>query len=198
MKLQEQHERYPFLSMLEENWEVIKEELENLLYNEAENYKSYFIEWPETDIYEGQWDVFGLYAWGEKLADNCVLCPKTTAIVEKIPGMTMAGFSALAPNTHIRPHYGYDGDVYRCHLGLIVPTELHTYASKSMPLLSSGVCALRVEDQIFQWKEGKAFYFDDVKQHEAFNWGDRTRYVLLVDFKKSTEQATFEDQFLEK
>jgi aspartyl/asparaginyl beta-hydroxylase (cupin superfamily) len=187
MKLQTQYERFPFLLDLEENWRVIREELENILYNEAENYKSYFIEWPETDIYDGQWDVFGLYAWGKKLDENCAICPKTTEIVERIPGMTMAGFSALAPNTHITPHVGYTDEVYRCHLGLVVPTEANDYASKSMPLLSAGVCALRVEDEIYRWQEGKAFYFDDVKEHEAFNWGDRTRYVLLVDFKRPTE-----------
>jgi len=79
------------------------EELENILYNEAANDKSYFSPWPETDIYEGSWDVFGLYAFGEKLISNCSYCPKTTALIEQIPGLTTAGFSALAPGSHGRP-----------------------------------------------------------------------------------------------
>ena len=36
---------YPFLQVLEENWKDVLEELENLLYNEAESGKSYFSPW---------------------------------------------------------------------------------------------------------------------------------------------------------
>src|SRR5439155_5818957 len=36
---------------------------------------------------------FGLYAFGQKQAANCVLCPRTTELVEAIPGLSMAGYS---------------------------------------------------------------------------------------------------------
>lgn len=50
-----------------------------------------------------------------------------------------------------------------------------------MPLIN---CGLRVGDIMYTWTPGKAFVFDDTEEHEAFNYGDRTRFILLIDFKK--------------
>jgi hypothetical protein len=66
-----QYKAFPFLRDLEEQWEVVLGELNNLLYNEAENDVSYFHPWHEDDLYTGQWDVYGLYSFGDKLDDNC-------------------------------------------------------------------------------------------------------------------------------
>lgn len=183
------YQEFPFLSDLESNWEDVLEELNGLLYTEAEANVSYFQEWHEKEIYAGSWDVYGLYWEGKKKKDNCERCPKTTALVESIPGMVNAGFSALAPETHIRPHRGYSSEVLRCHLGLITPKPLPDYDRRSSPVLSSGVCGLRIANEIYHWSPGKAFVFDDTQEHEAFNHGDRTRFILLVDFKKPFEMA---------
>lgn len=179
------HEAYPFLRTLEENTADILEELDNLLYNEAAANVSFFEAWPEKDIYEGDWDVYGLYSFGKKLKKNCERCPKTTAIVESIPGMTTAGFSGLAPGTHIKPHVGYSGDVLRCHLGLVVPKHFVEYNKRPKHSLAAGNCWLRVGNHVYQWEVGKAFVFDDTIEHEALNAGDRTRFVLLIDFRKN-------------
>ena len=174
----DQYELYPFLQTLEDHWRSVLGELDNLLYNEAANDKSYFEPWPETEIYNGNWDVFGLYFQGRKFTKNCEFCPKTTELIESVPGMTTAGFSALEPGTEILPHVGYSDEVLRCHLGLITPKPVESQQS----LLAT--CALKVEDEIFVWTEGKAFVFDDTKEHSAWNYGDRTRFILLIDFKK--------------
>jgi beta-hydroxylase len=167
---------YPFIKTLEDNWKTVLEELDNILYNEVTNDKSYFKPWHEKDIYTGNWDVFGLYHNKKKLEQNCFFCPKTTALVESIPGMTTAGFSALDTGTKILPHVGYTDEVLRCHLGLITP--------KSTKNCQTPYCALQVEDKIYTWSPGKAFVFDDTKIHSAWNYGDRTRFVLLVDFER--------------
>ena len=182
----DQYVEFPFLKSLEDSWEDVLEELNNLLYNEVENEKTYFQPWHEVEIYEGKWDVYGLYAFGEKLNGNCQHCPKTTSLVESIPGLMTAGFSAMAPETHIRPHVGYSDDVLRCHLGLITPKPLPDYDRRATGILTAKTCGLRVDDEFYYWEEGKAFVFDDTIQHEAWNWGDRTRFILLIDFKKQT------------
>ena len=99
----------------------------------------------EKNLYNQGWKVFGLYAFGNKLEENCQLCPQTTQLVEKIPGLTTAGFSRLASGTKITPHVGYSDKVLRCHLGLIVPLA----------------CALRVGSKTKSWQRGKCFIFDD-------------------------------------
>ena len=107
-------EDFPFTSVLESGWGSIRRELEML-------HQSNFIPWPERFLYGQGWDVFGFYAFGQKLLKNCQLCPETTRLIEQVPGLTTAGFSSLAPGTHITPHVGYTKAVMRCHLGLIVP-----------------------------------------------------------------------------
>lgn len=185
----DQYKLFPFLNDLEANWKDILEELDNILYNEVESNISYFQEWHEKDIYEGRWEVFGLYWNGKKDTKNCELCPKTAAVVESIPGMVNAGFSALAPETHIKPHRGYTNEVLRCHLGLITPKPLPDYDRRATCTLTAQTAGLRVGDEVYYWQPGRAFVFDDTEIHESWNWGDRTRFVLLLDFKKPFEMT---------
>jgi beta-hydroxylase len=154
--------QFPFTEALEANWEVIRREVLNL------SRGSFMPFFNKGSLYEGKWDVFGLYAFGKKNAQKCALCPETTRVVETIPRMMTAAFSWLEPGTHIKPHVGYTPAVLRCHLGLIVPDH----------------CALRVGPEVRSWQEGKCMVFDDTTEHEAWNRSDAVRVVLLIDFMK--------------
>lgn len=156
---------FPFTDLLEANWTKVRAELEAL-------HQQNFIAWPEKFLYGQGWDVFGLYAFGNKLVQNCNLCPETTKLVEQIPGLTTAGFSSLQPGTHIEAHTGYTNAVLRCHLGLIVPDG----------------CSMRVGEETRSWEEGKALVFDDTIEHEVWHRGDKPRIILLLDFKRSAQQ----------
>ena len=74
--------QFKFTATLESKWLSIKEELVRL---QQQN----FIPWPEKFLYKEGWDVFGLYAFGKKLDNNCHLCPETTKLIESIPGMPL-------------------------------------------------------------------------------------------------------------
>ena len=155
---------YPIIKILEESWDDILGELQNIIEN------STFVQWPERELYTGKWDVYGIYGVdGKIIPKNASECPKTTAAVERVPGMRTAGFSMLAAGCTIKPHVGYTDAVLRSHLGLIIP---------------EGNCALRVGDTVHRWEPGKAFVIDDRVQHEAWNRTDDSRYILLVDFIK--------------
>lgn len=159
---------FNFTKTLESNWLLIKEELTRL---QESNFKP----WVEKYLYNQGWDVFGLYAFEKKLEDNCCLCPETTKLVESIPGITTAGFSSLAPGTHILPHSGLSTAILRCHLGLIVPND----------------CGIRVGNQTKKWQEGKCLIFNDMVEHEAWNNSNFHRIVLLVDFQKPNLPRNF-------
>lgn len=157
-------ENYPFVRILEDNWQAILQEYKQVA-SEPEMHA-----WPEGKLYDGRWDTFGLYGFGMKQHENCKRCPITTKVVESLPGMVMAGFSRLAPGTHIKPHVGYGGwaqYVLRCHLGLIVPEG----------------CEMRVGPETRTWKEGKVTVFCDATEHEVWNRGDKERVVLLLDVR---------------
>ncbi len=153
---------YPFTKTLEAAYPVIKREMESLPL-------SRFKEWYEKDMYTNLWLVYGLYAMGNKLKENCAACPETVKILEQIPDLTTAGFSCLLPGTHIKPHEGFTKMVLRCHLGLSVPQP--------------EACVLKVSGVEGHWREGKCLIFDDTETHEAWNRGDKPRIVLLIDFK---------------
>lgn len=153
------------LPILEANWVAIREEC-----LAATNY----VQWPELQIYAGKWDVFGLWdLQGCLLPDNAAKCPQTVNILKEIPNLRTAGFSMLGAGCHIKPHKGYTDTVLRCHLGLIVP---------------EGDCALKVEETLYHWQEGKAFVFDDTLLHEAWNYTDDNRYVLLIDIYRNDKE----------
>jgi len=152
--------QFELASILESNWQTIQYELNQLRQGD-------FLPWPEEYLYGKGWDVFGLYAFGLKISKNCDLCPETTKLVETVPNLTTAGFSSLAPGTHIAPHTGYPDGLLRCHLGLIVPDG----------------CGIRVGSETKSWEEGKCLIFDDTLEHEAWNKSSSTRVVLLLDFK---------------
>ena len=153
---------FEFTSMLEAHWQEVLDEYRGVA--------GRLTAWPEKQYYNGNWQTFGFYAFGHKRPANCALCPRTTELLERIPGLVMAGFSRMSPGTHITPHRGYDGwaqFVLRCHLGLIVNDR----------------CALRVGSETRAWHEGKTLVFCDATEHEAWNFGNEDRVVLLLDFR---------------
>ena len=146
--------QFDYVANLESNWQMIKQELNNLQSKD-------FIAYPERYLLDNRrgWDIFGLYFLGVRIDLNCDLCSETAKLVQTIPGMITAGFSLLEPGTHIVPHAGKPIGVLRCHLGLTVPKR----------------CALRVGSDIRPWAEGKCLIFDDTFEHEAWNLSNHPR-----------------------
>ncbi|HTL71500.1 MAG TPA: aspartyl/asparaginyl beta-hydroxylase domain-containing protein [Candidatus Eisenbacteria bacterium] len=161
---------YPFTGDLEAAYPVIRREMESLPLGR-------FKEWYEKDLYTNLWLVYGLYAMGNKLKENCAACPETVKVLERIPGLKTAGFSCLLPGTHIKPHEGFTKMVLRCHLGLSVPQPES--------------CVLKVNGVEGHWREGKCLIFDDTQTHEAWNRGDKPRIVLLLDFLDTKKRLPF-------
>jgi aspartyl/asparaginyl beta-hydroxylase (cupin superfamily) len=151
---------FPWLPAFEENWEKIRDEV-IAIGDEG------FLPWPEREYYNFGWKVFGLYGFGVRFDKHCDMCPVTSSLIEKIPGVENAGFSRMNPYTHIKAHRnGAPEGVLRLHVPLIVPEG----------------CVFRVEDSYRTWTEGECFVFDDCLDHEAWNRSDKNRIVLLVDF----------------
>jgi beta-hydroxylase len=163
---------FPWTKELEADWTAIRTELDEVL-AKAERIPEFSdLSPPQAAIVEGTaWKSFFLFVTGEKVKPNCERCPRTTALLERIPGMQSAFFSILAGRTRIKPHTGPYGGVLRYHLGLRVPSP------------ASG-CGIRVGGDVAHWSEGKSMIFDDSHEHEAWNDTDEARVVLFVDFER--------------
>ena len=75
-------------------------------------------------------------------------------------------FSVLAPQTHIKPHYGVTNTRVVTHLPLLIP---------------QGDCKLVVGGVGHAWDPGRCVTFDDTFLHEAWNLTDHRRVVLILD-----------------
>lgn len=129
-------------------------------------------------MYGHGWSVYGLVALGARIDEALAACPRTADALGHVPGLTTAGFSRMAPGTHIKPHEGWVTTVYRAHLGLVTPEG----------------CGLRVGRETRRWREGEVLVFDDTVNHEAWNRSAETRTVLLFDFTRPGHEASPRDE----
>ncbi|MBV8229499.1 MAG: aspartyl/asparaginyl beta-hydroxylase domain-containing protein [Planctomycetaceae bacterium] len=165
----------PELLELDRNFPAIREELMGILadkkeipqYHEVDELETYISNTVDTD--KG-WRVYFLYAMGEKPEKNRARCPRTAAILDRVPGVFEAFFSILEAGKSIPTHSGPYRGYLRYHLGLIVPRN-------DPP-------TMRLKDRYYTWKEGESILFDDSWEHEVYNKCDGDRVVLIVDIRR--------------
>ncbi len=166
------NKEFSWVPQLENAYGDIREELDNLLKHPEDIPAFHQLSPDQKRISKGNnWKTFGFYVYGNRVDDNCNLCPKTAAVLDSLPGMRTAMFSILAPHYHIVPHKGPTRAVVRAHLGLKVPTDWEKVW-------------IRVDDKILNWHEGKVMIFDDTYEHEVRNDTDETRAVLFIDIDR--------------
>lgn len=153
------------LKVIEDNWSVILEELQNLRQHMQQGH------WLETfpeylkPNNGNKWKVFTFRLFGIRHMMNCGVCPKTAELLERVPSLVTAEFSYLPANTQIKPHTGFTKTLLRAHLGLVVPDH----------------CGLRVGNETKTWEPGKIMIFDDSFEHEAWNNSTEDRFILMMD-----------------
>lgn len=165
-------EQFPWAETLEANWQVIRQELDQVMsyVNVLPNFQD--ISTRQSNITnDNDWKTYFFYAFGYKAEKNCQRCPETTQLLETIPGLKVAFFSILAPHKHIPEHCGKYKGVIRYHLGLKVPQPKEQ-------------CRIRIGDQIAYWEEGKSLIFDDTFPHEVWNETEDYRAVLFLDIDR--------------
>jgi len=163
---------FPWTKEIEREWRAIRAELDRVLTRKDDLPGFHELATDVATISQDHgWKSFLLGAYGFRSDSNIKLCPETWRICQKIPGLITVMFSIFEPGKHLLAHRGPYNGVLRLHLGLIVPE----------PRDQLGI---RVEKDIYRWKEGEVVVFDDAYEHEAWNYTPRTRVVLFVDFRK--------------
>ena len=167
---------FPWTKVIERDWRVIRAELDRVLTRKDDLPGFHELSTDVAVISQDRgWKTFFLCGYGFRSANNIKLCPETWRVCQNIPGLITVMFSILEPGKHLPPHRGPYNGVLRLHLGLIVPE----------PREQLGI---RVENDVYRWREGEAVIFDDAYEHEAWNRTPHTRVVLFVDFIKPLRQ----------
>ena len=163
---------FPWVSTIERDWRAIRAELDRVLTRKEELPGFHELATDVSTISRDRgWKTFLLAGYGFRSENNIRQCPDTWRACQSIPGLITVMFSILEPGKHLPPHRGPYNGVLRLHLGLIVPE----------PREQLGI---RVENEIYRWREGEAVIFDDAYEHEAWNRTPHTCVVLFVDFRK--------------
>ena len=169
---------FPWFAELEAATDTIRAELDAALVQDQREFSPYIAyppgspvnQWGELN-HSRRWSSYFLWKDGVRQDAACERCPKTSALLDRLPLARQPGFaptamfSALDAHTHIPPHTGSTNTRLLTHLPLILP----------------GPARFRVGNETREWKMGEAWAFDDTIEHEAWNDADQLRVILIVD-----------------
>jgi aspartate beta-hydroxylase/beta-hydroxylase len=165
----------PALRELDRAFPAIREELLALLADKGSVPRYHDVDPMQRGISarvdpEKDWKVFYLHAMGEKPLANRAKCPRTCAVLDRIPNLFQAFFSILDGGKSVPAHRGPYRGYLRYHLGLVVPPV-------DPP-------SIRIKDRHYTWREGESILFDDSWEHEVINRSPSDRVVLIVDIRR--------------
>lgn len=160
-------DHYPGIKELQSSYSVIYDELKQFLlqFNLEVQFNNSMVEIPKS------WKVRSLRVWGVDMYHIQKHFPETMRLLNNIPDIVNIGFNLLEPQSKIKPHSGDTNANYRCHLGLQIPDE-------------SKLCAIVVNKKMQHWDTGKVLGFVDAYEHEAWNYSNEQRIILLFDILK--------------
>ena len=161
---------FPWAAELEGNWTTVRGELAQLMMRRNALVGRADRASPTIGEDRG-WTTFVLTSYFRRHEHNIGQCPETWRLVQRVPGLVSAMFSVLEPGQRLPAHSGPYNGLLRLHLGLIVPEPREAVA-------------IRIDDAVHHWEEGRALIFDDTYEHEARNESRHTRVVLFIDFER--------------
>lgn len=159
---------FPELQPLQDNWEMIRDEavlLQSQIKAAEKNNDAGF-----NTFFKRGWKRFYLKWYQQSHPSAEQLCPKTVALLEKIPSVKAAMFAELPSGSYLGKHRDpYAGSI-RYHLGLQTP--------------NSDACFIEVDQERYSWRDGEATLFDETYVHWAENKSDETRIILFCDIER--------------
>lgn len=162
--------RFPELRPLAANWETIRNEALELRAREkikaAENNDDAGF----NSFFKKGWKRFYLLWYGASHPSAERLCPRTVALLRRIPGLKAAMFAELPPGGKLNLHRDPYAGSLRYHLGLATPND--------------GRCFIEVDGQRYSWRDGEGVVFDESYLHCAQNGSDRSRLILFCDIER--------------
>ncbi|EHH68011.1 aspartyl/asparaginyl beta-hydroxylase domain-containing protein [Gluconobacter morbifer] len=165
---------FPWMEMLENNWEVIRDEALRLRGDDIPSLKDLSPEHGRIAA-DHRWKSFFLEGYGYQRLENCACAPLTTGLLLQIPHRVTATFSVLEAGGRIPRHYGMTKGMLTYHLPLRVPKDREN-------------CCIQIEGKdrriVWSWEDGKSLLFDDMYFHEVWNNTDEDRYILLIQVER--------------
>jgi beta-hydroxylase len=162
--------QFPQLAPLQANWQTIRDEGLRLLDEGHIRAAARYNDLGFNSFFRRGWKRFYLKWYGDFLPSAQALCPRTAKLLAEIPSVNAAMFAMLPPKAHLGAHRDPFAGSLRYHLGLSTP--------------NSDKCHIHVDGQLYYWKDGEAFMFDETFIHRAENQTDMPRLILFCDIER--------------
>ena len=168
---------FPELSLLQENWQAIREEALQLDQQQQIVASMNYDDAGFNSFFRTGWKRFHLKWYGNELVSARRLCPCTCELLDRIPTIKAAMFASLPPGAKLVAHRDPYAGSMRYHLGLDVPEDPR--------------CVIHVDGEPYMWKNGEGVVFDETFIHYAENSTEKRRIVLFCDVRRPLWFAPF-------
>ncbi len=163
-------DKFPELAPLQQNWQVIRAEAENLVAMQkikaaANNDDAGF-----NSFFKTGWKRFYLKWYDASHPSAERLCPETYKLLKNIPSVKAAMFAELPPGAKLNKHRDPFAGSMRYHLGLATPNDDR--------------CFIEVDGEPYSWRDGEGVIFDETYIHWAINGSDSDRIILFCDVER--------------
>lgn len=166
------NELFPWISYLEENWSVIRDEAQTLLRDRMSVPSIRELSSDHEKIaVDDKWRSFFFWGYGLRVDANCARCPETARALDRIPGLLSALYSVMLAGGHVPRHTGPTKAILTAHMGLVMPLRREN-------------CRMQIGDHEVVWQEGRVVVFDDMYPHEVWNNTDEDRIILMLHLKR--------------
>ncbi len=165
-------EKFPELKVIEENWEMIRDEAVALQSSEQIKSSEKYNDAGFNSFFRRGWKRFYLKWYHGPLPSALEKCPKTVELISNIPSVKAAMFAALPSGSSLHPHRDPYAGSLRYHLGLVTP--------------NSDDCAIYVDGEKYSWRDGEAVMFDETFVHRAENKTEHNRIIFFCDIERPT------------
>lgn len=163
-------EQFPDLKLLQENWQTIREEAEQLDERQRIKASDDLDDLGFNSFFRTGWKRFYLSWYGGPVKSAEQLCPRTTELLRRLPQVKGAMFAMLPPGAKLVKHRDPYAGSLRYHLGLVTPNDDDCYIS--------------VDGERYSWRDGEAVMFDETFIHYARNQTDQNRIILFLDVRR--------------
>ena len=161
---------FPQLSVLKDNWEIIRDEALQLEREELIKGSDKYNDMGFNSFFRRGWKRFYLKWYDDFHTSAKKHCPQTIELLRGLPNVKAAMFAVLPAGSELLMHRDPYAGSLRYHLGLITP--------------NSENCHIVVDGQSYAWKDGEDVIFDETYIHYAENKTDIDRIILFCDVER--------------
>jgi beta-hydroxylase len=162
--------QFPELAPLQQNWQLIRAEADNLLKQQKIKAAEQNNDAGFNSFFKTGWKRFYLKWYDASHPSAEQLCPQTVALLRAIPSVKAAMFAELPPGAKLNPHRDPYAGSLRYHLGLMTPNDDR--------------CFIDVDGERHSWRDGQGVMFDETYIHWAINGSDTDRVILFCDVER--------------